>query len=253
MSEKFNLKWNDFQSNASKAFNLFRNETYLHDVTLVSDDLKQIPAHKIVLSACSEYFRSILQETKQAQPLLCLDGVSSDDLKNVLDYVYDGEVRIYQDDLDRFLAVAQKLKLQGLLGDNNQPEEDTKYKELLLYETTEPDVQESVKKELPRSAKRHIPSRTQMNDGVIALNNDSPSTEDLQNKIEENIINNPDGSISCRVCGRSEPKDRPNKKWIMKRHMEVHIEGLTYQCSSCPKTFRSNNSLTNHIYISHKI
>ena len=48
MSEKFNLKWNDFQTNASKAFNQFRNETFLHDVTLVSDDFKQIPAHKLV-------------------------------------------------------------------------------------------------------------------------------------------------------------------------------------------------------------
>ena len=97
MSEKFNLKWNDFQSNASKSFRLFRNETYLHDVTLVSDDFKQIPAHKLVLSATSEYFKNILQQTKQSQPLICLDGVNSDDLQNVLDYVYDGEVKIHQD------------------------------------------------------------------------------------------------------------------------------------------------------------
>ena len=63
--EKFNLKWNDFQVNVSKSFGLFRNESYLHDVTLVSDDYKHIPAHKLVLSASSEYFRNILQETKQ--------------------------------------------------------------------------------------------------------------------------------------------------------------------------------------------
>ena len=36
MSEKFCLKWNDFHSNVSKSFGLFRNEDYLHDVTLVS-------------------------------------------------------------------------------------------------------------------------------------------------------------------------------------------------------------------------
>ena len=89
MSEKFNLKWNDFHSNVSRSFGLFRNESYLHDVTLVSDDFKQIPAHKLVLSASSEYFKNILKETKQSQPLLCLDGISSIDLQNVLDYVYD--------------------------------------------------------------------------------------------------------------------------------------------------------------------
>ena len=53
--EKFCLKWNDFYSNVSKAFGLFRNEDYLHDVTLVSDDHKQVSAHKLVLFPCSEY------------------------------------------------------------------------------------------------------------------------------------------------------------------------------------------------------
>ena len=100
MSEKFNLKWNDFHSNVSKSFGLFRSESYLHDVTLVSDDFKQVQAHKLVLSACSEYFKNILQQTKQTQPLLCLDGVNAEDLQNVLDYVYEGEVKILQEDLD---------------------------------------------------------------------------------------------------------------------------------------------------------
>ena len=127
MSEKFNLKWNDFQTNVSKSFGLFRNESYLHDVTLVSDDFKQIPAHKLVLSATSEYFKNILQETKQSQPLICLDGVNAEDLRNVLDYVYDGEVKIYQEDLDRFLSVAQRLKLEGLLADENGDSEEKYY------------------------------------------------------------------------------------------------------------------------------
>ena len=76
--EKFNLKWNDFQVNASKSFGLFRKESYLQDITLVSEDLQVMKAHKLVLSACSEYFRSILQKTNTAsQTLLCLVGVSS--------------------------------------------------------------------------------------------------------------------------------------------------------------------------------
>jgi len=116
MVEKFNLKWNDFQANVSKSFGLIRNEKYLQDITLVSEDFQTIQAHKLVLSACSEYFRNILQNTNTgSQTLLCLDGVNAEDLKNVLDYVYDGEVKIAQDDLDRFLKVAQKLKLEGLI------------------------------------------------------------------------------------------------------------------------------------------
>ena len=65
MPEKFDLKWNDFHSNVSKSFGLLRNEDYLHDVTLVSDDYKQVTAHKLVLSACSEYFKNIFKNNWQ--------------------------------------------------------------------------------------------------------------------------------------------------------------------------------------------
>ena len=85
MSEKFCLKWNDFHSNASKSFGIFRNEDYFHDVTLVSDDQHQVMAHKLVLSASSDYFKYIFKNNKASNFLLCLEGVSSADLNNVLD------------------------------------------------------------------------------------------------------------------------------------------------------------------------
>ena len=68
MSEKFCLKWNDFESNVSNSFSLLRNEDYLHDVTIVSDDNEQISAHKLVLSACSEYFKNIFKKNKHSHP-----------------------------------------------------------------------------------------------------------------------------------------------------------------------------------------
>ena len=72
MSPKFCLKWNDFDSNASKAFRLLMDEDFLQDVTLVGDDQSQIAAHKLVLSACSEYFNSIFKKNNHSHPLLCL-------------------------------------------------------------------------------------------------------------------------------------------------------------------------------------
>ena len=59
MSEKFSLKWNDFARNVSTSFSRLRQETRLYDVTLVSNDHLQVSAHKLVLSSCSEYFRTI--------------------------------------------------------------------------------------------------------------------------------------------------------------------------------------------------
>ena len=68
MSEKFKLKWNDFHDNISNSFGLLRNEDHLHDVTLVSDDNLQLSAHKLVLSACSDYFKNIFKNKKKNHP-----------------------------------------------------------------------------------------------------------------------------------------------------------------------------------------
>ena len=39
-----------------------------------------------------------------------------------MDFIYHGEVNIYQEDLDAFLALAEELKLQGL--DDSQTKEE---------------------------------------------------------------------------------------------------------------------------------
>ena len=122
MSEKFSLKWNDFQSNVSRTFSQLRSEEEFFDVSLVSDDQKMMSAHKLVLSASSPYFKHILTTNKHSHPLLCLDGVSSAELQCVLDYIYQGEVQIYQEQLDRFLVVAQRLQLEGLTSQDDEEE-----------------------------------------------------------------------------------------------------------------------------------
>ena len=48
--EKFSLKWNDFQTTVTNSFKLLKQEKEFFDVTLVSDDQKQIQSHKVVLS-----------------------------------------------------------------------------------------------------------------------------------------------------------------------------------------------------------
>ena len=122
MTEVFILKWNDFQSNVSRTFSQLRSEEEFFDVSLVSDDQKMMSAHKLVLSASSPYFKHILTTNKHSHPLLCLDGVSSAELQFVLDYIYQGEVQIYQEQLDRFLEAAQRLKLEGLTSKDDDQE-----------------------------------------------------------------------------------------------------------------------------------
>merc|ERR1711911_474375 len=96
-----------------------RTDADLADVTLVSDDKVEFYAHRIVLSSCSNMFNFIFKRNKNSNPLLFLGGVNSINLGYILDYIYQGEVNIFQEQLDSFLESAQKLEIEGLL-DNIQ-------------------------------------------------------------------------------------------------------------------------------------
>ena len=89
---KINLNWSDFLANVSRSFSNLHGDDLFTDVTLVSDDNKQIGAHKLILSAVSEFFRNILADKSHVHPMLCLDGVNSEELNMIIRYLYVGEV-----------------------------------------------------------------------------------------------------------------------------------------------------------------
>merc|ERR1712012_1230819 len=117
-SEKFCLRWNDFETNISVAFRELREDKDFFDVTLACDD-QQMQAHKVILSACSPFFRSVLKKNAHAHPLLFLKGVKYVDLEAVLNFMYHGEVNVAQEELNSFLAVAEELKVKGLTQNNS--------------------------------------------------------------------------------------------------------------------------------------
>jgi len=113
MGENFCLRWNNFESNISVAFRELRDDKDFFDVTLACDE-NQIQAHKVILSACSPFFRTVLKRNKHDHPLLYLKGVKYSDIVAVLNFMYHGEVNVAQDELNSFLAVAEDLKVKGL-------------------------------------------------------------------------------------------------------------------------------------------
>ena len=117
-NEKVFLKWTDFESNISVAFRELREEKDFFDVTLVCNE-DQIQAHKVILSACSPFFRSLLKRNPHAHPLIYLKGVKLNNLQAVLDFIYSGEASVAQEELNSFLAVAEELKVKGLTGNQS--------------------------------------------------------------------------------------------------------------------------------------
>jgi len=165
-SEKFCLRWNDFETNISSAFRELRDDKDFFDVTLACDD-EQIQAHKVILSACSPFFRNVLRRNPHQHPLLYLKGVKYTDLQSVLNFMYHGEVNVAQEELNSFLAVAEDLRVKGLT--QNQSGSSSRTKE--TYAT--PKAQEIPKARPPErepapppKRSRPTPSYTQEDDDI---------------------------------------------------------------------------------------
>lgn len=125
--DKFCLRWNDFQANVSGAFRDLRADADFFDVTLVcNDEGRSIPAHKVILAACSQLFKQMLRSCNSpANPVIFLRGIKLADLQSVMDFVYHGEVNVAQDQLNSFLSVAEDLQIKGLTQHSTNSENES--------------------------------------------------------------------------------------------------------------------------------
>lgn len=116
MAEQFSLCWDNFHSNMSSSFSELLKSEDLVDVTLAAEG-RYLKAHKIVLSVCSPYFQELFHVNPCQHPIVFLKDVSYSALSNLLQFMYQGEVKVSQDELTNFIKVAEALKIKGLTGD----------------------------------------------------------------------------------------------------------------------------------------
>ena len=70
-SQQFRLKWNNYHVNIATSFDFLRVEEDFVDVTVACDGF-QTKAHRMVLSACSPYFRELLKVTYLGKVVLLM-------------------------------------------------------------------------------------------------------------------------------------------------------------------------------------
>ena len=238
MEEKFSLKWNDFESNISNSFSQLRQETELFDVTLVSSDQQQVSAHRLVLSTCSDFFKTIFHKNTHSHPLLYLDGVDSTEINLMLDYIYKGEVQIFQDCLERFMSIAEKFKLDGLLVNNVKMKKIAFDDYFDMRTENQFSSNESFQNKYDTFEEASIPEST--------IVKEANNTE-IESKFEELVVREQDKMYRCTVCNKI-----MKKRSDMKRHLETHLTGILFDCQFCEKTFRSSNNLRVHNYNNHQ-
>lgn len=89
------------------------SDEHFVDVTLACDGI-QIKAHKMVLSACSNYFKELFLANPCKHPIVILKDMKFEDLRAIVNFMYKGEVNVSQNQLGALLKTAEVLRVKGL-------------------------------------------------------------------------------------------------------------------------------------------
>ncbi|XP_045535254.1 protein tramtrack, beta isoform isoform X5 [Papilio machaon] len=117
--EQFSLCWNNFHANMSAGFHGLLSRGDLVDVTLAAEG-RILQAHKLVLSVCSPYFQEMFKMNPNQHPIVFLKDVSHSALRDLLQFMYQGEVNVKQEELASFISTAEQLQVKGLTGNQNE-------------------------------------------------------------------------------------------------------------------------------------
>ena len=258
VENRFSFKWEHFQENVTSWFGELRNDTDFTDVTLACED-GLLEAHKAVLSLRSPWFKTLMGKIRNTQhPLIYMRGLKTRELEGVMDFIYQGEANVLQEDLEAFLKIGEDLQVEGL--DSNveefhhilgQPMKTTHSER----KPAEPDFKklesygfslskDATSEELEIQMEGNQPS-IKKTDFIDTPNEDANNLIETAKKIEA-MMKKEDYLWRCTVCEYTS-----RAKTHLKEHVETHIESLRYPCNFCGKVIASTNALRKHILRSH--
>ena len=260
--EKSTLTWHTYSDHLRNILKEISSDDSFADVTLVTDDKKQIKAHRNILSACSPVFKNILQlDSNNTNSVIYLRGIHHSEVESIMQFIYLGEARFYEERISEFLMVSKDLEIKDLsstgirtnyqpdsnkdsdFSENNDTDEDVgdnpaqTFKEDEVY--VENEIQTTNRPTIRKSAAIKRVSRT--DDGKYACNqcdylagHKSHLTKHIES-IHEGIKH------ACNQC----EYQTGYKSDLKKHHKSIH-EGVRYACNQCDYQSSSQGNLTAH-------
>jgi len=249
--EKFNLTWYTYNDHLREMLHDMMTASEMTDVTIVSEDKKQFKAHKVVLSACSPVFKSILSDSHLPNPSIFLRGIQSLELESILQFIYLGKATSYQDRMKEFFNVAKSLEIKEISKGsyNNEEIENSEFEQnnKLLESDSEPRHIENnvVIKQRPIKINHTATAMTKQNSAFCDQCNkefyDRSTLSKHVRSVHEGV------KYPCVQC---------NHKATTSSHLLQHIraihEGIKYPCDQCIYTATSSTSLLQHIRAVHE-
>ena len=261
--EKFNLNWNSYTDHLREMLQEMMKTTELTDVTLVCDDKTQFKAHKIVLSACSSFFKSIISDLPVKNSVIYLRGIQHQEMESILEFMYLGVASINQERLNEFLDIAKNLKIKEL-------------SKTVKYKNEKPEINEIVDNGEPEFAEfenKNVSTRKPEMSEYMEFKNENVSNEKPDKLIRnlDRLFDNKDVLTEVEIPDNEneDPKKHIESKHndvkydcnyreyqaacqsYLKSHVQSKHESMKYVCNQCDQQFTVRIHLKRHIRTMH--
>ena len=224
--EKYDLNWHKYSEHLREMLHGMMKSNELTDVTLVCDDKTQFKAHKIVLSACSSVFKSIINDVPQSSSIIYLRGIQHQEMNAILEFMYLGVATFYQERMNEFLNVAKDLEIKEISKNVEFNKENIKID----------------KPELPSIQSTRVHAHYSINDRDMS---DSSDGEIRMN--ESQFQKKSDGMFICDQC-----ESQFTEKIKLIQHIQSIHEGVRYACNQCDYQATRQYHLKTHILSFHE-
>ena len=232
--QKYTLTWHDHSNHLRETLKEMMKSTEYSDVTLVTDDKQEIKAHRGILSACSPLFKNILQlEYNNSNPVIYLTGIQHSEMESIMQFIYLGEARFYEERMSEFLMVSKNLEIKELstgidINDQTPANEESNEHENGVPENFDYDT-------------------TSLNDGCVNVDPQTQTTPTIVNwsgnrKVRRADILTGDSKFKCNDC------ERIFKSYqALRYHTKSIHEAVKYACNQCDKQYPQKRHLTRHV------
>jgi len=150
MGEEFLLKWNDYQASFASMMESLCLTEEMVDCT-ISAGTTSFSAHRMILSTCSPYFRSLFASVPRHQhPVIVIKDMEDGIMELLVKYMYTGQVSVTEDQLVPLVQAAKGLSIKGLL-------------DVPVQEKSEPEPKPQTSSPKPPPAKKPKPKPEQPN------------------------------------------------------------------------------------------
>ena len=235
--DKYDIIWETFQDDLIETRKSLLKEKLFADVTLVSDDMTKILAHRTVLSSASSVFKQLLMLSHDhGHPVLFLRGVKHEDLQYIVEFIYSGQVSLPEERVQHFIDSAQDLGISSM------------------------EKQDTMKK--LNSKRQHL---RDTDNWTVVSTSSTPTSKKLPSlnyqkseKVEAEVpkleSNESEGIFYCKVCDYKTKENCHLKIHVRRNHTKTKHSSILskFSCGKCSYTNVMKDRLEMHRIESHQ-